>query len=299
MTTEQVNPIIDRAGDRAGDVVLVPFSSIKVNEKENVRSHYEGIEELAKNIQANGLLTPLTVDQDDKLVAGYRRHKALQIVHAKEPDALVKVTRKVCDAPSVGMLLNLAENARDDIPDFDMAKRLFELSDENGKFGIKRSMLEKATCKSKTAVGKYITTWEGICAKVRKAWEASTHGELKDVDGKPIILPTVRVYEMSKKDEKTQHKMLAAFLDHDRAELEPEGSDGGGDDEEKGGSRSNGAGEETTSRAPKKKEIKEFLEKLEAKVEKGEKLSKEDIGRQKALRWVIGDLGRRTMMTDD
>lgn len=298
MTTEQVNQAIDRAGDRAGDVFLVPFSSIKMNEKENVRSQYDNIDELAKNINQNGLLTPLTVDQDDKLIAGYRRYKALQIVHAKEPDALIKITRKLVDAPTVGMLLNLAENARDDIPDYDMAKRLFELSDENGKFGIKRSMLEKATCKSKTAVGKYISTWENLCAKVKKAWEASTHGELVNVDGKPIVLPTVRVYEMSKKDEKTQHKMLAAFLDHDRAELEPEGDD----DEEKGdevkGRGSNGAGEET-SRAPKKKELREFIEKLEAKTEKDGKLTKEDVGRLKALRWVVGDIGRRTMMADD
>ena len=296
MTTEQINTNVDRAGDHAGDVVLVPFNTIKVNEKENVRSHYEGIEELAKNIDANGLLTPLTVDQDYKLVAGYRRHKALSILHAKTPDALVKVTVKHVDAPTVSMLLNLAENARDDIPDYDMAKRLFELSDDKGKYGIKRSMLEKATCKSKTAVGKYISTWENICAKVKKAWEASTHGELKDVDGKPIVLPTVRVYEWSKKDEKTQHKLLEAFLDHDRAEVEPEE-----DDEEKGegkGSKSNGGGEET-ARTPKKTEIREFLEKLDAKAEKDGKLSKEDIGRQKALRWVIGDLGRRTMMTDD
>jgi hypothetical protein len=293
MTTEQVNANVDRAGDRAGDVHLIPFSSIKVNEKENVRSHYENIEELAKNITANGLLTPLTVDQDDKLIAGYRRYKALQIVHKDDPEALVKVTRKVVDAPSVGMLLNLAENARDDISDYDMAKRLSELEDENGKFGIKRSMLEKATCKSKTAIGKYITTWRNICPKVRKAWEASTHGELLDVDNKPITLPTVRVYEMSKKDEKTQHKMLAAFLDHDRAELEPEGEDEGEGDDEK---KSNGGGEET-SRAPKKKEIREFIEKLEAKKEKDGELEAEDVGRLKALRWVVGDLSRRTMMT--
>lgn len=294
MTTTEVNENLDRAGDRAGDVHLIPFSEIKVNEKENVRSHYEGIDELAKNINANGLLTPLTVDQDKKLVAGYRRYRALQQIHKDAPDALVKVTIKQVDAPSVAMLLNLAENARDDIPDYDMAKRLSDLEDEDGKFGIKRSMLEKATCKSKTAVGKYITTWRGICAKVRKAWEASTHGELKDVDGKPIILPTVRVYEMSKKDEKTQHKMLEAFLDHDRAELEPEAEGGGGEDE--GGQGSNGAGEET-SRAPKKKEIKEFIEKLEAKKEKDGKLEDEDVGRLKALRWVVGDLSRRTMMT--
>ena len=288
MTTVEEKPVkkVDAAGDRAGDVELVPISAIKVDEKINVRSNYDGIEVLAKQIDAQGLLTPLTVDEQYKLIAGFRRYKALtEYVLKGKPDELVKVTVKHVESLGETMLLNIAENTgRENIADYDLAQRLNMLEDENGKFGIKRTMLEKQAGMSKTAVGKFITTWRGICPKVRKAWEASTKGELKDVDGKEITLPTVRVYEMSKKEHKVQEKMLEAFLDHDRAALEPEGENEG----EGGG----GGGDDETARGPKKKEIKAYIEKLEAKKEKDGEFEAEDMGRWKALRWVIGVISR-------
>jgi len=290
MTTEEVRKV-DAAGDRAGDVVLVPLSQIKINEKENVRSYYEEIDELAKAIELQGLLTPLTVDQNHKLIAGFRRARALHQLYAKEPDTLITCKVKEIDAPATAMLLNLGENIRNGIPDYDFAKRLAELESSDGKYGIKRSMLEKQTGKSKTAVGKFITTWNGICAKVRKAWEASTHKELLDVDGKVVEIPTVKVYEWSKEDEKTQHKLLAAFLNGDSDELEPDADEPEGD---------GGGGEESEpSRAPKKKEIKEYVEKLNVKSEKDGGLDKEDYGRLRALTWVLGDITRRTMMANE
>ena len=146
-------------------------------------------------------------------------------------------------------------------------------------------MIEKMTGMSKTAVGKFITTWRGICPKVRKAWEASAHGTLLDVDEKAITIPTVRVYEWSKKEPKVQEKLLEAFLDHDRANLEPEEES---EDEGSGG----GDGDGDTARGPKRKEIKDYVEKLEAKKEKDGELEAEDVGRYKALRWVLGAISR-------
>jgi ParB-like nuclease domain len=286
MTTEEVRKV-DQAGDRAGDVELVPLSAIKVDEKKNVRSHYDGIEEFAKQIDAQGLLTPLTVDQNYNLWAGFRRMRALQLLNKNKPDTLVKVTKKLVEAPSEGFLLNLGENSREAVHDYDLSKRLHEMEE---KFGIKRAHIEKMANMSKTAVGKFITTWQSICAKVRKAWEASAHNELKDTKtGKLVQIPTVRIYEWSKKEPKVQEKLLEAFLDDDRQDMAPS-DDGGGEE-----SSSEGEGDEP-SRTPKKKEIKEFVEKLVAKETKDGKLAAEDVGRLKALRWVLGDIGRRTMM---
>jgi site-specific DNA-methyltransferase (adenine-specific) len=54
----------------------IPFDSVVVGERG--RRTYSGIEGLAENIRNNGLVQPLVLDVNLNLVAGGRRHKALQ-----------------------------------------------------------------------------------------------------------------------------------------------------------------------------------------------------------------------------
>lgn len=299
MTTEQMNETVhtNTAGDHADDVTLVLLSSIKVNESFNCRGDYTEIDELAEQIRLDGLLTPLTVDQNYNLIAGFRRKRALDIVHKGDPNALVKATVKLIEAKTDAFLINIGENTgRKNLNDFDLAKRLYELEE---KHGIKRSMIQKRTGLSKSAVASLIATYTKASPTLRKAWAASYVGELKDVDDKPVVIPTSRISEWTKKEARDQAKHLDAFLDNDRPNLEPDTSseDESGEGER---SRSNGASngkpsrgnsESPAGRAATKAEIKEYVEVLDEK-KKTDGLDEKDQGRYQALRWVLGQISR-------
>lgn len=303
MTTEVINDIMTSKptaeGDRAGDVTLVPLSAIKANESFNCRSDYDEIEELAEQIKFDGLLTPLTIDQNLNLIAGFRRKRALDIVHKGNENVLVKCTVMVIEAKTDAFLINIGENTgRRNLNDFDLAKRLWELEE---KHGIKRSMIQKRTGLSKSAVHSLISTYAKTAPATRKAWAAGYAGELLNVDKKPVVIPTSRITEWAKKEPKEQAKHLEAFLDNDRANLEPESEDDG--DEESGSSSINGAsngsssrgtksdGESPAGRAATRAEIKEYVEALDEK-KKTTGLDDKDQGRHQALRWVLGIISR-------
>lgn len=293
MTTEQVSEKAAKAngavvgpqeGDHADDVHLVPLSKVKVKDKFNVRTDLGDIEALKIQIKDEGLLTPLTVDQDMNLLAGFRRHAALTVLYEKTPDALVKVTIKDCETDAERLLINLGENTgREAINDCDLAKRLVDLEDE-AKYGIKRSKISRMTGLSQSAISKLITTYTGLSPALHKAWKESYAGELKDVKGKPIVLPTIRLKDWAKEEPRQQAKLLDAYLDNDRpltSGEEDEDADGEG-----GGGESSGGGDVT--RAPTKKEIKEKVAKLEAKKEKDGSLDEKDQGRLAFGKWVLG-----------
>jgi len=293
---------------QAGDVRLVPLTSIMVDEKNNARTSYEGIEELAEQIKLQGLLTPLTCDQNLTLWAGFRRYKALQLIHKGDKDALVKVTVRPIEQRFQGMLINIGENTgRRSLNDHDLAKVLHELDDPNGKYAIKRKMLERQSGLSRSMVSMLITTYRESKPELRKAWAASIKGELKNVENKPVTIPTTRLALWAKKEDKEQHKHLEAFLDNDRPTLdkkaaepepEPERTKSHGKDKEtpapSRGSKARAKREkdEGVGRKPNAKELRAELDRLEAKDEREEGLEERDMGRYQMIRWVLGEISR-------
>jgi ParB family chromosome partitioning protein len=62
--------------------VLIDINQIKVSDR--IRKDFGGIEELAKDIEQNGLINPIVVTPDYQLIAGERRMRAHQYLGRKE-----------------------------------------------------------------------------------------------------------------------------------------------------------------------------------------------------------------------
>jgi ParB-like chromosome segregation protein Spo0J len=299
-TTQHHEEPGDFAGDHAGDVRLVPLSAIKVDEKRNVRSYYdpEYIEALAIQLKAQGLLTPLTVDQDMGLWAGFCRIRALHIVHKDDKHALVKVTVRPIEQEFQGLLLNIGENTgRRDLNDYDLGKRLFELEDEDGKYGIKRAMIQRQTGLSRSRISMLINCYTNASPTIRKAWSASLKGELLGGNDKPVTIPTTRIADWVKKEPKEQQARLEAFLDGDRPTLsKEEDEEDEAEDTEPSKPKSSAKGkEEDVARAPTRAELRDEHDRLEEKKKAATKTSDWtdlDAGRFQMIRWVLGMISR-------
>lgn len=87
---------------QVGTMHVVPISRIVVNDQS--RQHFDDIEGLAKSIEQNGLINPLSVDPDCHLVAGERRYRALKLLGREEVPVIVV-------PPQKRRSIQLAENA--------------------------------------------------------------------------------------------------------------------------------------------------------------------------------------------
>jgi ParB-like chromosome segregation protein Spo0J len=99
-----------------GTPKLIPFSAIEMTEEFNARVQYDGIDELAESIKAEGLRTPLTVARNGgstyKLVSGFRRYLALKKLRTGDKEIPVMV-ESYPDSPEGDVrayIHNLAEN---------------------------------------------------------------------------------------------------------------------------------------------------------------------------------------------
>lgn len=81
---------------------VVPISRIVVDDQ--ARKEFSGIEDLARSIEQNGLINPLSVDKDCHLVAGERRLRALKLLGREEVPVIVVPAQK-------RRAIQLAENA--------------------------------------------------------------------------------------------------------------------------------------------------------------------------------------------
>ncbi len=290
---------------QADDVHLVPLDSIKVDDKKNVRQTSglsdEEIEELASQIRTQGLLTPLTVDQNGNLWAGFRRFRALSLIHKGNPHALVKVTVRPIEETFQGLLLNIGENTgRKNLNDYELGKRLFELDDPDGKYAVKRSMIVRQTGMSKSAVAALISTYAKATPATKKVWEASHRGEVIDAKGNPVVLPAARLADWVKKEPKEQALRIEAYLDGDKPVIAKEAAEAvASADRENAkeeahhkGKKSHKKDEEEVLRPPTKAEIKAELQRLDDKDKKHEGLDERDMGRYQMVRWVLGIVSR-------
>lgn len=110
---------------------IVPLEQLRRNEGQPRRTFDpEAIAQLAADIEAHGLLNPITVveleDGTYQIIAGERRYRALQHLEAQE--APVRVV-----SPDSVRVVQLAENLqREDLPILEEAHALRELKDELG-----------------------------------------------------------------------------------------------------------------------------------------------------------------------
>ena len=60
------------------------------------RTEYEGIEDLAQSIKTQGLLSPLVVNEEYKLLAGGRRYHALELLGIENvPVTILEATEEI------------------------------------------------------------------------------------------------------------------------------------------------------------------------------------------------------------
>lgn len=165
------------------EVKSVPFSSIYVDDQENIRSDIskEKIDAMVKQIEEHGLIEPLVVvnggkeGQEYRLLAGFRRYAALKQLKHKTVNVVV---RSVWDP-----LVMFAENVRENPNAIDKSARMWELHEgqyaappgvEQRKHSI--SELAKADSTSESSVRTYLRIHERLCTKARNL--AKTHSEV-------------------------------------------------------------------------------------------------------------------------
>lgn len=125
--TELQHPVADQPA-RDENALIVPLSRIRVQPGQPRKTFTdESLNELAQDIQANGLVNPITVTQDGQnfnLVAGERRYRALLLLNAT--DAPVRIIPQ-----EQARVVQLAENIqREDLPLLEEAQALATLRDE-------------------------------------------------------------------------------------------------------------------------------------------------------------------------
>lgn len=116
-------------------VILVPFDSIKLGTNHS-RQFVTGIDALARSIELSGHLAPLIVFKARTgyvLVAGYRRHKALQVLRKAKPKAWDMVPVQVRDEEQA-LIDNAVENvARADLKPIEFASVVSKMADQGMK----------------------------------------------------------------------------------------------------------------------------------------------------------------------
>lgn len=150
------------------DVQHIPFQRIELS-LDNMRDSLEGIEELAKAIDEQGLLENLVVWEKPEpggillanggtvyeryiLVAGFRRHAALSLIRQRQPEAHQFVTCRIKRGNETDMIFaQLQENVqRSDFTPAELSKAMVLLENR----GLNRSTIAKRLGKHPS----YVTT---------------------------------------------------------------------------------------------------------------------------------------------
>lgn len=284
---------------------MIPFSSIEIDLEFNSRTIYDDIPELAESIKTRGLITPLTVmqaaDGKHKLIAGYRRYRALELLKTK-PNEPIKVNMEGYETDGDLYLANLVENtARDDMHPSDLAKRFADL--EAGTYRriinptaegeevtvgekISRKEIARHTGMSTAHIGNLIRVHENLGPSVTKMWRKHE-------------IPMSKIFKWAAiKDEEVQLNEFGSWKEQQDAEKtngkkkkkKAAGANGaaeaGGETESSGGGGGGGVS---------KSEMKDQLAKLEVKIEKlkGVKGEEEKLliaeTKHHTIEWVLGD----------
>ena len=284
--------------------LTVPFSSIEIDLEFNSRTVYDDIPELAKSIEAHGLITPLTVTKNGgdklKLVAGYRRYQALEKLGWGDKPIKVSIESYATDGELY--IANLVENtARKDMHNADLAKRFAEL--ESGTYRriinpaaegeeetvgekLSRKEIARHTGLSVAHIGNLIRSYQNLGPSVLKVWNK-------------FDIPLTQVIKWAAiPDEEKQLEKFGEWKeqqDLEKAEGKPKRKARVAKDEEESEESDEGTTSAPQAQGPSKSEMRSQKEALEEKV-KSEKLKGEDLvtakAKLKTLRWVLGEINR-------
>ena len=105
-------------------VDTIPFSKITVGER--ARKDMGDIDDLALSIKDKGLLQPLVVDQNFKLLAGGRRHAALTQLKAEEVAVCIIETTDEIDPIEIELIENLARKDMEWHETVELAEKMHE-----------------------------------------------------------------------------------------------------------------------------------------------------------------------------
>ncbi len=231
------------------------------------------ITELADQIRRDGLLTPLTVRPIENapgkvsLVAGFRRHSALQYLKAENVRVLIKDMSEVA-----ARITNLAENmARKDLKPYEVALAMRKLRDDHGM--TYQKVGEQLGC-TKGYVSFLTTILDKVHPRLLRFWQAGKFDGVLTVDN---------MYKWGSK--LTSDEQIAAFEDVRVAK----GYDADGKEIVRTEEEKKAAAAGKGPKAPNESTIRDAIARAEAGV-KGK--SKDSIAATvAALRWVLGEVG--------
>jgi ParB family chromosome partitioning protein len=129
----------------------IELKKIKINPK-NVRKTFEleSLKNLAKDIDKNGLLQPILINQKYEIIAGERRYRAHKLLKKDTINAIVKNAKKEEEEP-----IMLAENIqRENLNPIEISDALHKIKNE---LKTKNNELAKMISKSVAEVSKYLS----------------------------------------------------------------------------------------------------------------------------------------------
>lgn len=141
-------------------VQKVRLAKIKVSDR--AREDKGNIEELANNIKAVGLLQPITVDQNFKLIAGERRYLAHKHLGLDEIDCVVRTVDGKIDLYEVELFENTMRKQLLWHEQACLEKKIFDYKQsKDGSWSLRKQAEEVGTA-SKSEIGRRISLAEAI-----------------------------------------------------------------------------------------------------------------------------------------
>jgi ParB family chromosome partitioning protein len=146
----------------AHKVIHVPFRDLKLDEKVNARKTKSDVESLANSIKVHGLLIPLIVDNENKILAGGRRYLALK--HNKTPgDEKIPCLHYANGNPlEISMVENVYRVGLHPVDQFEVYVAMVDAGDTVEEIG-KRHSTPIAQVRQALALGR-------LAPEVRAAW---------------------------------------------------------------------------------------------------------------------------------
>jgi ParB family chromosome partitioning protein len=125
--------VASRVGTQGSGPLIKDIPLGEIHIKENVRSDYSGIVELAETIRQYGLQQPIMVYRNGEEYAvktGHRRFKAYELLYAKEPDRFHSIRCIVSDEKDVAVIQLIENVQREDLSQQDLYKALVRFREQ-------------------------------------------------------------------------------------------------------------------------------------------------------------------------
>lgn len=216
--SRNANLCIERTSTMATHPRYVKFDQITVDEGDNARQNYTGIEELATDIKERGLIQPLLIyvkkihnDRIYSLRAGFRRYRAVCQIRKEDKKFLDDVPCVVKSGNDVDAAMDgIAENwQRKSLSPGELAFGLWKLAQ-----GVKQAEIAKRLGMKAPYVSRLIKAWETFDEKTRTAFVA---GEIPvdaafrmiDLEAEKRTEVVAKATEAADKVEKSEEEAVA------------------------------------------------------------------------------------------